>query len=148
MKSREDLINEAAENHAGKRYNKLVGSYVSESWQASFNDFKAGANWAFDKADQEIAKLKADLDYWVHRAADAESGDCDSRIFKELSPKITKLEADNKQLVEERDAYALAMKIALEDGIFPHKELTKNKIQQTLTTLQQRHGFLNEGGEV
>lgn len=50
------------------------------------------------------------------------------------------------KLVAERDAYALAMKVALEDGIFTHKSATKAKIQKLLQPfLAEHHAAKGEG---
>lgn len=49
-------------------------------------------------------KLALDCEYWSRRAADAESGDCDRRIFKDLMPKLLasedKLQESQAQVAE------------------------------------------------
>lgn len=57
------------------------------------------------------------------------------QAFADQQKKIEKLE-------KERDAYATSMKIALEDGIFSHKETTRQKI---LKTLAEVDAILKEG---
>lgn len=62
-----------------------------------------------------------------------ESEDVSSVSFKRMREKIARLEL-------ERDAYATAMKIALEDGIFATKETTSHKIKKPLgAILDQEH---------
>lgn len=54
------------------------------------------------------------------------------RAYKELQSALELWTQRNAKLQQERDAYATAFKISLEDGIFSQKETTRQKIVKVL----------------
>lgn len=78
-------------------------------------------------------------EYWLHLSGDDKqwyvadhvgSHDFDLHVI-EAAPLLAKI----ARLELERDAYATAMKIALENGIFATKETTSQKIKKTLDAI-------------
>lgn len=56
----------------------------------------------------------------------------DEDEFNALKSQNSALKSQVAELLSARDAYAKAMAIAMEEGIFPHKEITKAKIFNVL----------------
>lgn len=98
----------------------VVRAVINERLSKALN---AGSGFTFE--EEKMIQLGAD---WGAEAME--------EIMREREAK----------LVGERDAYALAMKVALEDGIFTHKSATKAKIQKLLQPfLAEHHAAKGEG---
>jgi len=63
----EEMRDELAETHAGKRYEKLLGSYVSQSWQASVVDHNVGFQNCYHLMLKDLESMAQALELYANK---------------------------------------------------------------------------------